>query len=517
MSTIPRISTLSLRSKLVLSYLLVIVGTVIVFIFAIALAVQNYIYNAQLHLELGSVTMRAQTIERIYQLDGGWTDDATDAVQKSNSFIPSDEIQIVKTVPDNQLYGVLPYQIAQNNENSKIGDSILQNATQTQKTQSGTVQVKSGNTTESFLYVSIPLKTGDQVIGAIYLAEPTASDNILLSQINIYVILAGLIVAIIASACSFLFVRRFIRPLQSLTMAAEQMKQGQYTERVPIPASQDEVGRLALTFNEMADTIESDMGELRRQDQMRRDLIANIAHDLATPLTAIQGLSEALADDVVSDMDARQETAQRIGREIQRLRRLVADVRQMTLMEARQIQLDLAPLDLQALVDETIIVIAPECEQKGIAIQNNTTPATPPVLADSDRVTQVLLNLLDNARRHTPAGGTISVSATTYHNELQVTVNDTGVGINATDLPHIFERFYRADRSRTSSTGGSGLGLSIVKAIITAHNGRIWAESTPGQGTRITFTLPLAPQTTATLPTTSQQQTQIPSPPSVHV
>jgi signal transduction histidine kinase len=275
------------------------------------------------------------------------------------------------------------------------------------------------------------------------------------------------------------------------------MKQGKYTQRVSLPKKLDELGELGLTFNEMADTIEADITELRRQDQVRRDLIANIAHDLTTPLTAIQGFSEALADNVISDSDERQETAQRIGREVQRLRRLVADIQQMTSLEAGRTKLDLAPLDMHAQVDETIAVIAPECEQQGIHVYNDIKPSIPQVIADSDSITQVLLNLLDNARRHTPDGGTIYVGATQQDHHLHIWINDTGTGIDPADLPHIFERFYRADRSRTTSTGGSGLGLSIVKAIITAHGGNIWAESVLGQGTRITFTLPIVMQTPA--------------------
>jgi signal transduction histidine kinase len=260
-----------------------------------------------------------------------------------------------------------------------------------------------------------------------------------------------------------------------------------------VPKTQDELGQLALTFNAMADTIESDVNELRRQDGMRRELIANIAHDLATPLTAVQGFSEALADDLISNPEARHETAQLIGREVQRLRRLVADMQQMSSLESGQIKLDLAPLDMHELVGETLAVLTPECEEAGIQIRNEITPDTPLVCADSDRITQVLLNLLDNARRHTPRGGTITVSAQRQEKMLGVFISDTGIGIDAKDLPHIFERFYRADRSRTGATGGSGLGLSIVKAIIVAHKGTINAESTPGQGTRIIFTLPLAP------------------------
>jgi signal transduction histidine kinase len=327
-----------------------------------------------------------------------------------------------------------------------------------------------------------------------FLTEPQLYPNSFssfLDQVNQAIIIAGLIVALLATLFSFLLARRFTQPLESLTAAVEKMKHGRYTERVTPPKSQDELGRLALTFNAMADTIEADVTELHRHEQARRELIANIAHDLATPLTAIQGLSEALADDLITDAAARQETAQRIGREVQRLRRLVADMQHMSALESGQATLDLAPLDLHALVNETLTVLTPEFESAGLSVSNEVAPTTPPVLADSDRITQILLNLLDNARRHTPAGGSIRITATPGEKYLTISVHDTGVGIDAADLPHIFERFYRADRSRTGATGGSGLGLSIVKAIITAHGGTICAESTPGQGTSIVFTLPL--------------------------
>jgi signal transduction histidine kinase len=269
------------------------------------------------------------------------------------------------------------------------------------------------------------------------------------------------------------------------------MQRGDYTQRVEPPKSQDEIGHLSQAFNAMAGTIETDVTELRRQDELRRDLIVNIAHDLATPLTSVQGFSEALADDVITNTQMRQETAQLIGREVQRLRRLVSDMQNMTSLESGRLHLDLAPLDLNALVNETLEVVGFECAQVGITVRNSMSSQVPLILADGDRITQVLLNLLDNARRHTPQGGTITIGARPENQHLTVWVSDTGIGIDPADLPHIFERFYRADRSRTTSTGGSGLGLAIVKAIITSHDGTIRAESQPGRGTSIVFTLPL--------------------------
>ena len=475
------LSKLSLRLKLVLSYLAVALGAIFILAIAVSIAVQNYFTTTQLE------GLRQQAQFRAHQL-------VFDYVHNS--------IPMIRTAPDDPVLFIFMNQqgfqiICSGSQFLKQGncnDPTLTNAfTETlhknQETD-GTIQMVADQSTFSSLFVCMPLNYNGQLIGAMLLTTPAIAQYFL-QQANLAILIAGLIVAVLVIILSFLFARRLTRPLEALTLAAEQMKQGRYTQRVAVPKTQDELGRLASTFNDMANTIEADVKELRHQEQARRDLTANIAHDLATPLTAIQGFSEALADEVITDAEGRQETAQRIGREVQRLRRLVKDLQQMSSLESGHAQLDLAPLDMHTLVDETLNVIQPECEQMGISLQNEIASETPLVMADSDRITQVLLNLLDNARRHTLKGGSITIRAYSKDNMLYTQIRDTGIGIDATDLPHIFERFYRANRSRNGASGGSGLGLSIVKAIITAHGGNIWAESEPGQGATVTFTLPL--------------------------
>ncbi len=476
-----RPSKLSLRVKLVLSYLLVTLAAILIMTFTIALTVQNYFMSSQLN----DLRARAnQVIEPVGTILQG------SPVSTLNRERDPDLIVVADTT-GRQFLCTQPASLLQGNCNDPTVKNALSRAV-TQGETYGYIQVSNGESTFSSLYISEPVKYDGNVIGALFLSQPEIDPNAFLQPVNKAILISGIIVSTVVIIFSLLITRLLIRPVEALTVAAEQMQRGKYTERVSVPKTQDELGQLALTFNAMADTIESDVTELRQQDTMRRELIANIAHDLATPLTAVQGFSEALADDLISKPEARHETAQLIGREVQRLRRLVADMQQMSSIESGQIKLDLAPLDMHELVEETLAVLTPECEEAGIQIYNKITPNTPLVLADSDRITQVLLNLLDNARRHTPSGGTITVSAQREAQMLKVSITDTGVGIDAKDLPHIFERFYRADRSRTGATGGSGLGLSIVKAILVAHNGTIGAESTPGQGTRITFTLPFA-------------------------
>jgi two-component system sensor histidine kinase BaeS len=483
------LSGVSLKVKLVLSHIGVALGTIITLTLAIGLAAQNFI-NYEQHVALNKLAQfYANQLEFRYQHNGGNWDRLSTTFNVPIIIAAVDTHNVVQVC-------VLPGSSDVNTcEDAKVKDALT-NALDG-KPETGDMEFSSREGIFHTAYIAQPLYVNDQIIGAMFLSSPEPRlglNNNLVTEVNRTILLTAVLVALGATLFSLFLAHRLMNPLKSLTQAAEQMKLGHYTERVAAPQAQDEIGQLAQTFNEMADTIEADVNELRRQEQARRELLANIAHDLATPLTAIQGFSEALADDMISHPQERQETAQRIAREVQRLRRMVAELQQMTSLESGRVRLDLAPLNMHTLVEETLTVIAPECEQMDIHLHNEIAPSVPPVMADSDRITQVLFNLLDNARRHTPHGGSICVGARTISQSrsLQVWVSDTGEGIDPASLPHIFERFYRADRSRTATTGGSGLGLSIVKVIITAHGGTVNAESIPGQGTRIIFTLPLA-------------------------
>ncbi len=489
--------TLSLRLKLVLSYLGVALGAIIIMAIVVSFAIQSYFVSSQQNLLKVQAEDFSQELAIVYSAQGN----AWDSGYLQRNIQPiGPSLLIIEDVQGNNLYFRQPDFISLNDDDKTAITQAISKALQGQESQ-GQIRATDNDHDFSGLYIAVPVRykglSSGQVIGAMLLAEPEQyprgfSPNDFLANVNQAILITGLVIALVVIVFSMVLARRLTRPLVSLTQAAEQMRHGDYARRVDPPGTQDEMGRLATSFNAMAATIEADVNELHRQEQLRRDMIANIAHDMLTPLTAIQGFNEALADDVITQPAQRQETAQLIGRETLRLRRLVVDMQQMTSLESGQTHLELAPLDMHALIDETLAVIRSECEQADITVRNEIDPATPPVLADSDRITQVLLNLLDNARRHTPSGGTITVGAVPKETLLHVWVSDTGRGIASEDLQHIFERFYRVDKSRTGATGGSGLGLSIVKAIITAHGGTISADSTPGKGTRILFTLPLA-------------------------
>lgn len=479
---------ISLRVKLALSYLAVALGAVAIMVIVVAFTVQYYFYQAQINQLNANAQYYAQQAAQFYQkYNNSWNAMTTTRPYLDAIIIDQQGDVLTPPLPGN----FAPY-------NDTIIQALKQ-ALQGQST-SGKLESSTPNDPYSFsgLYAAVPIQLNGQTIGAVFLAQPdhyarSFSASGFLVNVDQIILIAGLGIALAVLLFSLFMARQLTRPLVSLTQAAEAVKEGNYDQRVEQPRSEDEVGKLALTFNAMADKIAADLNELREQEKLRRDLIANIAHDLLTPLTAIQGYSEAIADDVIASSEQRHESAQLIGREVQRLRRLVSDMQNMTALEAGRVPLEMAPLNLHDLVEETLAVIAPECEQAQIALVNTITPSTPSAQADSDRITQVLLNLLDNARRHTPPGGQITLGANVEPTRLLIWISDTGVGIDQQELPHIFERFYRVDRSRNAASGGSGLGLAIIKAIITAHGGSVWAQSTPGQGTTVFFTLPFVP------------------------
>jgi signal transduction histidine kinase len=336
---------------------------------------------------------------------------------------------------------------------------------------------------------------GGPVVGILVMIPTSAAENTIpqfVAAVGQAVIFASIAVALLAAIAAIIFSQSITRPLSTLTRTARVLASGDYDVRV---ASDEggELGELAHTFNEMADQLKRDVEELRRQELWRRELIMNITHDLATPLTAIAGLGESLLDGVNQDREDYEATGRVIVRETLRLRRLVKDLHVMAKMEAGVLPLQRRPLRLAGLADEVLAVLAQEFERANVEPLNAVPYELPLVEADHDMLTRVLSNLCDNALRHTPAGGTVTIEARQVERALLlVSVVDTGEGIAPEALPRVFERFYRADGARQSNTGGSGLGLAIVRAIVEAHGGNVYAANRPGAGAEISFTLPVA-------------------------
>jgi two-component system OmpR family sensor kinase len=375
-----------------------------------------------------------------------------------------------------------------------------------------------------------PVIVDGKRVGTLLVVTPSSGPSAVLASdfltaLNQGVLLAAVVAGLVALLLGAVLVQQIIAPLRRLQSAAHAIAGGDLSQRVAT-ASRDEVGEVSRAFNQMAEALEDN-------ERLRRHMMADIAHELRTPLTVVQGQVEALLDGV---FPLTPEQLVPIHDETLLLSRLVADLRDLALAEAGQLTIEHSPVNLDDLARRVVAAVEPVAAEKDIALALDVSPNLPTISADADRLSQVLHNLLSNALRHTPSGGRVTISVRMASLEgwktgrledwkvgrlegwkrerdaptsdlptfqpsslptfqpsspvLLVSVADTGPGIPAEDLPHIFDRFYRADKSRSRAGGGSGLGLTIARYIVEAHGGHIWAESQVGGGTQIVFTLP---------------------------
>lgn len=279
------------------------------------------------------------------------------------------------------------------------------------------------------------------------------------------------------------------RRIQSLQQAAQQLARGDLTTRAPAEGK-DEVAALAVSFNHMAERLQEADRKQRELDQLRRDLVAWASHDLQTPLTAIRVQVEALADGVVDDPATVQRYLQTTKRQVNDLSLLLDDLFQVAQLDAGGVVIQPAACSLSDLLSDTLESFSALASERGVTLTGSAALDLDPVMLDALRIGRVLNNLIGNALQHTPAGGEVMVSALRKGSHILMDVTDTGEGINPDDLPHIFERFYRGEKSRNRNTGGSGLGLAIARGIVRAHGGEIRARSEPGAGTTFHVSLP---------------------------
>jgi signal transduction histidine kinase len=325
------------------------------------------------------------------------------------------------------------------------------------------------------------------VVGYLYLA-PTAQSEISLAalqfiynEIGRYFVLGAILAVIVAIVLTIVISRPILAPIKDLTLAAHKLGRGDFSQRVKI-ADKSEIGELASTFNLMAH-------DLQRDEQLRRDTVADIAHELRSPLTNIRGYVEAIRDDVIK---ADTLTVSSIYDETMLLSRLIDDLQELSLADSGELKLYCENEDVDALIDQAVAAVRARAAEKGLSIATEPEAGLPPVYIDFLRIKQVMLNLLQNAIVHTPAGGSITIGAARQDDMVEISVTDTGEGIPAEELENIFERFHRVDKSRSRQTGGTGLGLTIAKSLVEAHKGKISVQSEPGRGSRFSFTLPVS-------------------------
>lgn len=350
-------------------------------------------------------------------------------------------------------------------------------------------QFESGEPEDTaFTSFPIVLPLGErQRYGTLYV-EPQATPgaerallSVALQRIGLFLLLALLIAFAASVALAWFLSRRTLAPVQALRLAVQKLGAGDLTQRVQV-TDRGELGELGAAFNAMADALE-------HMNHVQRQMIADVAHELRTPLSNIRGYIEAVRDRI---LEPDEETIATLDEEAVLLSRLVDDLQELSIVEAGQMTLARQPEDIAELISHTTDAMATTAAGRNIRLERRVEGGLPPVTMDYHRISQVLRNLLDNALAHTGEGGCITVEAIRIGENIQVSVSDTGEGIEPEDLPYVFDRFYRADKSRTRATGGSGLGLTISKGLVEAHGGRLQVRSRRGQGSTFYFELPAA-------------------------
>jgi two-component system, OmpR family, sensor histidine kinase BaeS len=314
-----------------------------------------------------------------------------------------------------------------------------------------------------------------------YHIEPAMVEADFLASTHRIMLTSTLIAAAVAMLLGWILVRRLVRPLEQMTVLAERIAEGDYDRRVDIRGPY-EIARVAESLNQMVDG-------LRRVEALRRELVANVAHELRTPLATLQGYLEALRDGIAPPSH---ENLASLHEEVLRLVRLVDGLHQLSQFDARLSRLRAARFDLRSSIHRMVSIYGGEGVHRGPTMREQVDEFLPPIEADADLVSQALRNLVDNARRYASAGSDVTVAAALRGDVVRISVQNAGDEILPEDLPHIFERFYRGEKSRSRETGGAGIGLSLVQEIARAHGGSVGAESAGGL-TTVWFELPVRP------------------------
>ena len=330
----------------------------------------------------------------------------------------------------------------------------------------------------------IPIEVDEIKVGTLMLGkvppERIPRETEFIQRTNQMLVLSALGASVVALLIGIFLSKTLTRPIRELTEATHAVAEGKLGQQVSV-RSKDEMGELAKSFNKMST-------DLARSTEARKQMTADIAHELRTPLSLIIGHAEAVHDEVLPPT---KENFEIIREEALRLEHLVDDLRILSLADAGELRIDLQAVSPQKLLNDLQATYQHIANQKNVTISVETSSKLPMLNIDPGRMTQVLTNILDNALQHTPEGELINLSARSVDDSVELSIQDSGPGIEGEDVNRIFNRFYRADEARNRDDGGSGLGLAIAKSIVLAHNGQIWAESEPGQGLTVHIKIPI--------------------------
>ena len=327
-----------------------------------------------------------------------------------------------------------------------------------------------------------PIQVEDKTVGVLLLAmspDRNPMEDEFLRRLNGSIFLSAIGTIIVALFLGILLSRSITRPIRELTKATHAMADGNLNQNVNV-RSRDEIGELAESFNKMS-------SDLSRSFNLRKQMTADIAHELRTPLSLIIGHAEGVHDGV---LEPNHENFEIIREEAERLEHLVNDLRTLSLADAGELSVDFQPVNINDLMNDVYTHYISPFNQKRITLNLTSAPVILKANLDPSRFTQVLNNILDNALRYTPSNGAVDMETKQVEGKIQISIQDNGEGVTPEEAAHLFDRFYRADEARNRNDGGSGLGLAIAKSIVEMHGGKIWAESEKGKGLKIVIELP---------------------------
>ena len=474
----------SLRVKFVFIMLLIVVLLMTVVLVFLIRGVQDF-YTDQFHMQMRSAFTQGELLRELRAAAGG-----SDAVSRMDAILGLFSGRLGIDGSTRNFYildGMTAEVLETSNPDRVMRIDVTQNITMAMLGD----DAYSGSSRLSYMDAAFPITdAANEARYVVYIIDNKQTMQSLNMEIFTLILEAVLIGFAISIVISLIISKTLLSPIQGMTTAAKAMADGDFSSKINVE-SEDEIGILAETFNDMAAQIEAMLEELKKAEILRREFVANVSHELRTPLTSIRSYAETISDNQELPQETEEEFLRVIINESDRMTKIVQDLLELSRFDSGNIKLTLEEFSIERSVRDVHAAIALEARKRGHVLNLELEWKLPMIKGDRARVEQVLMNIISNALKYTPDGGIISISSGTIDANVWIRIEDTGVGIPQDDLDHVFDRFYRVDKARSRESGGTGLGLSIARDIVTLHGGEIMIESTPGEGTAVTVKLPL--------------------------
>ena len=474
----------SLRIKLIFIMLLMVILLMTVVLVFLVRGVQDF-YEAQFYTQMENVITHSELINNLRFIA-----DNEDAAVKMSELMGAFSGELGIDGDTRNYYvldGVTAEILASGNQDSSASIDVTPNIL----TAILGEHAYSENSRSSYMDVAIPVtgyESGAKFVIYIIDNKQTVQDQN--AQVFVLILRAVLIGFIISIAVSLIVSKTLLSPIQGMTVAAAAMADGDFSRKIGVD-SEDEIGILAKTFNNMASQIETMLEELKRAEILRREFVANVSHELRTPLTSIRTYAETMSDDNELPPETEEEFLHVIIKESDRMTKIVQDLLELSRFDSGNSKLNIELFSIEQSIRDVYAAIALDAKKRDHTLNLELEWRIPMIRGDRARIEQVFMNIITNALKYTPDGGTINIICRNREREISITIEDTGIGIPHDDLARVFDRFYRVDKARTRESGGTGLGLSIAKEIISMHGGDIQIDSTQGIGTSVTVVLPI--------------------------